>query len=625
MKLSQLFSKEQHTDSTRIQVNSTKVAQLNRQIRSLVPGQTISGEIMGRNGGEVQIKLSEDLVLSARVDKNISMEIGQNMTFEVRNNGSTLSLSPLFTNVSADMNVLKALDMAGIVVNETSVAMTEQLMAAGLPVNKNMLQQIMREISSFPGAEISDIIHLHKLQMPVNEANIGQMSSYRNLTHQLMGGMEEVLNALPEVLDELVEKGDMAGASGLYREIFMLVQEGEAGNAVQAGSDLPEGDMVSTGNGVQTTTATLQDGGLLQQNEGILQPTGVAGDGTHVMQSGDSVLGLGNAATQALSDVVSENMQEIMQDGMLHAGQQGSESLVTAGSVAEVGTQTTSSAIPEMVRNTISGEILDLVENLQISDRDVAVIREQVLQFAQGRGTVGNLFSVLNDLTELVNKTPEAFSSLQRLLAGKEFRELLGNSLKNLWTITPEEVAEPGKVEGLYQRLHKQFRSLASALETVGQTDATAYKAVVNLNQNLDFLNQINQMYAYVQLPLKLQQGEAHGELYVYTNKKKLSSNDGTISALLHLDMEHLGPVDVYVAMQHAKVNTKFYVRDDEMLDFLEAHMDLLTERLQKKGYDCSFSMTSRGDGEAAEGGIETILRQEKGMVLSRYAFDVRT
>ena len=73
------------------------------------------------------------------------------------------------------------------------------------------------------------------------------------------------------------------------------------------------------------------------------------------------------------------------------------------------------------------------------------------------------------------------------------------------------------------------------------------------------------------------------------------------------------------------KVNTKFYVRDDEMLDFLSEHMDILTERLKKRGYDCSFSMTTRGDDREESSGIAPILSQEKGVLLSQYAFDVRT
>lgn len=158
MKLSQLFTGgPQVEESGRVnQKQTARTADVNSQIRSLVPGQTIRGEIVSRNGGEVQIRVSEDMVLNARVDQSIYLEQGKNVTFEVKNNGRALSLSPLFTNVATDANVLKALEMAGISVNETSVAMTEQLMEAGLPVNKSTLQQIYREINSFPGYEISE-------------------------------------------------------------------------------------------------------------------------------------------------------------------------------------------------------------------------------------------------------------------------------------------------------------------------------------------------------------------------------------------------------------------------------------------------------------------------------------
>lgn len=121
-------------------------------------------------------------------------------------------------------------------------------------------------------------------------------------------------------------------------------------------------------------------------------------------------------------------------------------------------------------------------------------------------------------------------------------------------------------------------------MEENGQRGSSAYQNVTNLSQNVDFLQQINQTYAYIQLPLHLRQGEHKtGELFVYTNKKNLARKDGQVSALLHLDMEHLGPLDVYVTLKDTKVSTKFYVQNDAILDYLEANMDVLTERLQKE------------------------------------------
>ncbi len=203
---------------------------------------------------------------------------------------------------------------------------------------------------------------------------------------------------------------------------------------------------------------------------------------------------------------------------------------------------------------------------------------------------------------------------------------MLARQLKAGWTLQPEEVAEQGKVEEFYSRLDRQLKGLVRTLEAGGQAGSAAHRAAANVSQNVDFMNQINQVYAYVQLPLRLQHSDAHGDLYVYTNRRSFSDRNGSVSALLHLDMEQLGPVDVYVALQDTKVSTRFYVANDGILDFIEEHLDILTQRLQKRGYDCSCSMTLKDAGEEeAEGGLAPLLQQEKGIMLSQYAFDVRT
>lgn len=585
MKLTQLFSGEVRTDNAaRPSAPTPAQAQmLNRQIRSLVPGQTISGEIVSRNGSEVQIKLSEDLVLNARVDRNMNIEVGKNMTFEVKNNGSALTLSPLFTNVATDMNVLKALDMAGLPVNRSTVDMTEQLMAAGMPVNKGLLQQIFREINSYPQAAVSDIINLHKLQLPVNEANVGQMASYRNLTHQLVEGMDSILGALPEVFDSLAQQGDAFGAMGLYQELFDLVQ--------------------------------AQEGNPPAPGEEAVLP-GQAGAGAE----GEETVGQTVRGTIVLTDILEEMPDmtgEKMQNAKDGAGLQQSEAGASAGAqAAEAGLQA-----------AVAQETLELLEHLRLPLPDLSAMRAQLLQMAQGQTDLQQLFAHLATLADAAKGSMGASQALERLFSGGNFRQLLAGALKEGWVVKPQELAEPGKVEELYRRLDRQLRGIADALENAGQSGSTAFRATSAMSQNIDFLQQLNQMYSYVQLPLRLQQRDAHGDLYVYTNKRNLASKDGNVSALLHLDMEHLGPVDVYVAMQSSKVSTKFYLQDEEMIDFMAAHMDILTQRLRKRGYDCSYSMTTRqeAESETTKGGLEPLLRMEKGVALSRYAFDVRT
>ena len=177
MKLTGWFTQDKIADNNRIQIpDSENAEQANRQIRSLVPGQTLRGEIVSREGSNAQIRLLQDVLIDAKVDADIRLELGQNITFQVKSNGQTLNLSPLFTNMATEGTVRKALDMASLPTNENTVAMTKQLMDAGLPIDKNTLQQIWHESNTFPDAEIMDIVNLHRLELPVTEENVAKLS-----------------------------------------------------------------------------------------------------------------------------------------------------------------------------------------------------------------------------------------------------------------------------------------------------------------------------------------------------------------------------------------------------------------------------------------------------------------
>jgi len=597
MKLTDIFAgRTKNEDIGRLQKAepaTSNAAAVNRQIKSMAPGQTIQGEIVSKNGGEVQIRTSDDLLLNARVDQNMNIEVGKNMTFEVKNNGSALTLSPLYANMSTDINVLKALDMAGISVNQTSVAMTEQMMEAGLSVDRSSIQQLYREVNAFPNAEISDIVNLHKLGLPVNEENVNQMAAYRTLNHQLLQGMETVMDAIPNVLEELTAKGDMAGAARLYQELLHMASEsGLTGKA-------PTGEMLreAVGNEAENNAANTQ----------------ITPDGT--------------AASQAGPGAADRKLQQTLETAVKLAADASEIELAEKGTRVQKETGAQAREIPMELRSAVSQELRQVLSHLDLPPQESAQLAQQIGQFAGDGSDAGKLFSIVEQMMERAGREAGGRDALQLLMSQKGIRTLLTDALKNSWTLRPQEVADPDKVGELYKRLDRQLKGLTQTLETVGQSGSEAYRAASGMSQNIDFLQQVNQLYTYVQLPLRLQQGNAHGDLYVYTNKRNLARKDGTVSALLHLEMEHLGPVDVYVAMQNSKVSTRFYVADDEMLDFLEAHMDLLTDRLQKRGYDCSMSTEIRGEKDAgsSKGGLGPILEQEKGVALTQYAFDVRT
>ncbi len=581
MRLTQAFTSEKQIVDTSGKGQSVSIQNtglVNRQIHALVPGQTIQGELVARNGSEVQIRLADDVVIKARLEQNMNLEIGKTVTFEVKNNGQSLLLSPLYANVATDANVLKALDMASLPITPSTVEMTELLMQSGLSINRNALQQVFRESNLFANADIKNIVDLHKLALPVNESNLSQIASYKNLTHQLVNGLNNCLDILPDTIQDMMQKGDYAGAQKLYQELLHMI--GEAGNA-EAAKGLVSIEGVDQ---ILTQISNGQNPALIQTADGqmfvLLPPT--EGQGQMFTFSGD-----GQLLEALLQPENSQLLQQLAQGD-------DSQLLQTVGQNQDAMGWNGAPLMQELVK---SGNIQMLQELFQNGDGKLLQLLAQA-----GNGA-------------------EQGAQLQTLSG------FLKSNLQNLWTITPEAVADPKQVEQLYGRLDRQLKSLTQVLENVNQTSSQAYQSTVTLSQNIDFLQQLNQAYTYVQLPLRLQQGNnAHGELFVYTNKKHLAAKDGQISALLHLDMEHLGPIDVYVAMQNQNVSTKFYLQDDEMLDFLSEHMELLTERLKQRGYNCNYEMLTRGEGEEKpKSGIHEIIQANGHVPVVQYAFDVRT
>lgn len=542
MKLTGWFSQDKIADNSRVQTpNNANTEQVNRQIRALVPGQTLRGEVVSREGNNAQIRLLQDVLMDAKVDADIRLELGQNITFQVKNNGQTLNLSPLFTNMATEGTVLKALDMASLPVNENTVDMTKQLMDAGLPIDKNTLQQIWHESNAFPDAEILDLVNLHKVELPVTEENITQMASYRNLTHQLTAGIAETGESLTNMLQGLVESGDIEQAATIYSEVLELLAFEDAAGETVTGQQQTEGPLPEPGVDV---TVPPEEAEQMPVKPSATAPEAVPGQKTIMEEP---------------TETAPDNGQTIKEN-------------------------------PGAEKTQEAPQLQNLQKLLKqgLETKDIPLLRS--------------------------------------ILHNSKVAELPAKLLADRWSIKPEDVESPEKVEELYQKLGKQLKGLSNLLEENGQRGSSAYQNVTNLSQNVDFLQQINQTYAYIQLPLHLRQGEHKtGELFVYTNKKNLARKDGQVSALLHLDMEHLGPLDVYVALKDTKVSTKFYVQNDAILDYLEANMDVLTERLQKRGYDCKCETTLHTELQQTAQAMTPLLKTEGSVPVAQYAFDVRT
>ncbi len=212
---------------------------------------------------------------------------------------------------------------------------------------------------------------------------------------------------------------------------------------------------------------------------------------------------------------------------------------------------------------------------------------------------------------------------LMKLFSSKDMRAFLRDVMEEQMYLTPEDVADGEKVKKLYERLDSKAKSLETLLMNAGLKDTPLAQTVSDVRGNIDFMNQLNQAYTYVQIPLKMSGQNASGQLYVYTNKRDLGDPERDLTAFLHLDMDYLGSTDVSVRLHRKDVDTKFYMDSDESYALVKAHMPELEERLRKKGFNASIYVENEGKKVNF---VEDFLKKDAPSAgqLHRYSFDVR-
>lgn len=198
------------------------------------------------------------------------------------------------------------------------------------------------------------------------------------------------------------------------------------------------------------------------------------------------------------------------------------------------------------------------------------------------------------------------------------------NTFLQNFLLKPEQLSEQDSVSSYYERLEEQvsaLRQLSKSLpESASQASSSAAKQV---QSNLSFMDAINHIFPYVQLPLLLKDKPAHGELYVYERKKTLSNSE-SLSALLHLDLEALGTTDIFVTLRGTSVSAKFFLTDTAAKQLVSSELPSLTDALSQKGYALQSEVTLRESKPESDSLLEQFLEENSPSGLHRYTFDIR-
>jgi len=531
---------------------NTQAMTANSQISQVSVGQMFNGQIIDITNSQVSIMLEGNKTLYANMAENVNLNIGDSITFMVKeNNGSNVVIKPFFNQESTmkDSAIFKILELNNFSPTDKNYQIAETLMNHNMPVDKNSMQRIMQQSYKFSDASIDTLVTLNKIGIPVNESTIKQYEDYITNNHKLIQNISDVGEILGDFSAEQIQMLDTP------KDI--LAFSGEIMTILSDESDMPNINLSET-----------------------------------IQISGDTNSLTFMSETTQLTDMEFYiEVSDIITDRFSFDN--------------EMATQ--------------------LVDKLVDTGFDKASIKAIVDRSETPLQLLNNINHILNNNDMLMSGI--ATFSIKELFVSDAYKHILGEAVKDKFSIAGEKMESPEEIDELYSKIYDKSNRLLNSFSGSGsELKQELQNSAKGMQERLDFMQNLNQMYSYAQIPVRLSGNDMNSELFVYMNKRNLKEAKEAVSALLHLDMDHLGATDVHVSLHGTNVHTRFYVEDEISAKIIDQHMTMLEKAINENGFVLTNEVITREPSINAKSNmvVEEMLGNDMEQSVKRYSFDVR-
>lgn len=572
-------------------------------------GQTLRGVVSDIHGNEITLSMEDGSSFTGKLPDANQYSIGQKAAFLITSlDDNTIYMKATTGAYLLDMEdtVAQALEEAGLPRSTRNLDVVRSLLANQQSISRENIMASIKLCAQYPDADVNSVITMRRLGMPMTETSVKQFENYQNQTHQLLYKMDSLGDSIAQMLQSIGSQiPRFAKEAG--NQLLTLALEG---------NPTPE---------EQILTAQMADAA----SESLLPETDDEGN----------PLAAETASEEAADDSQSAANLETAEEAVPPEAQQQTPEAETASPLARMrqlfsaitdGNAAARSAMSEAgMTEDFRTPFIHEQTGFILSPEERTSFSEQLKEFPLSEEVKAGLADGSVTAREFLTEIKQAFPHMTdeqagALLTSKAFQKIVKGQFLSNWTISPEHLKKEGALEEVYEKMSKQFDALSHFSETVLGKDV--FKQLSNtasdMNDNLNFMKTLNETFQYVQLPLKLQNQNTHGDLYVMTRKEALKKDPKDLKVLLHLDMDHLGTLDIQIARENTAVSLKFFVSTEETLHLLNRNMELLNDAINQQGYACTSELSMK---EKDVDIVNDFIAQETPVGdMKRYNFDLR-
>lgn len=554
-------------------------------------GQTLRGVVSDIHGNEITLSMEDGSSFTGKLPDANQYSIGQKAAFLITSlDDNTIYMKATTGAYLLDMEdtVAQALEEAGLPRSTRNLDVVRSLLANQQSISRENIMASIKLCAQYPDADVNSVITMRRLGMPMTETSVKQFENYQNQTHQLLYKMDSLGDSIAQMLQSIGSQiPRFAKEAG--NQLLTLALEG---------NPTPE---------EQILTAQMADAA----SESLLPKTDAEGNPLAAETASEEAAEDSQSASNLETASPLARMRQLF-------------SAITDGNAAARSAMS-EAGMTEDFRTPFIHEQTGFI----LSPEERTSFSEQLKEFPLSEEVKAGLADGSVTAREFLTEIKQAFPHMTdeqagALLTSKAFQKIVKGQFLSNWTISPEHLKKEGALEEVYEKMSKQFDALSHFSETVLGKDV--FKQLSNtasdMNDNLNFMKTLNETFQYVQLPLKLQNQNTHGDLYVMTRKEALKKDPKDLKVLLHLDMDHLGTLDIQIARENTAVSLKFFVSTEETLHLLNRNMELLNDAINQQGYACTSELSMK---EKDVDIVNDFIAQETPVGdMKRYNFDLR-
>jgi len=502
-------------------------------------GDVLKAQVVGKSDSEVVLRLENGNVITASTEIPLDVQVGDTIQLQIKDKqDGKIMLETLKSNngeiiKNSNTDQIRILiNSMGITPNDNNISVVNEMMNKQMPLTRDNVQAVLKGITKFAELDIPKAVFMLANNIPFEEKNIKMLSQYQEGKIKLGNQIKTLVDLVDQIEDPK-----------LLEEALQKLNKIDEGNKSKAIDSLVEKVIKSSVN--------TSENNFKNDNKQVIVPQIKIDENTQKTDKRNTEpFIIKQEQISLIKKVITDKIDFLIKD---------------LASNIQDNADVQINDIKKAVMNMSDDQVNEVLKQMPKNEK------ETIIRMLETIVKKDDIFSI--DKKEFINtKDIETLKKEINSHFQKHFINPLSDSLKDDLYITENYKELMGKLESIKDSI--SARTGTSEIQTlIGHTE-----------ENINFMRDISQYNAFVQIPLNIWGEETNGQLFVL-KKDKRKIDPANASIFLSLDMPNIGLTEVFVRVQGKNVDCNFRMESENLVCFLKNNANKLVQALNSNGY----------------------------------------